>query len=547
MKRVLKIAIPAILLISSVAFTVRNERHFQIVKNLDIFATLFKEVNAFYVDEVNPNQLVEVGIRAMLKTLDPYTTYIPEDDIEDYLTLTTGEYGGIGAIVDKKSGVNTIVMPYKDSPADRAGLKIGDQILKINGIDLADKSSGSISQLLKGQSNSDIVLTIKRLNKDVTFDVDLKREKITISNVPYFGLVTENVGYIRLTDFTTKAGVEVGLALKKLSEDGATKIILDLRGNPGGLLEEAINVSNVFVPKGREIVSTKGKLESWTKRYQAPSNAVDVEIPMAVLIDNGSASASEIVAGVMQDYDRGVLIGRKTFGKGLVQQTRPLAYNSQLKVTTAKYYIPSGRCIQAIDYSHRNPDGSVGKIPDSLKTEFVTMNGRKVFDGGGVDPDVTTKKYKFASITYSLMRNDLIFDYATEYYYDHPEIGKADEFQLTDTEYQHFVDWIQEKDHSYTTVVEQRIESLIASAKDEKYYDDIKDKIAQLQQAAEDNKRADIKTFRKEIQTLLEQEIASRYYLQLGAIESTFKKDNDILTAVEVLNDDSRYNKLLGK
>ncbi|MBV6646596.1 MAG: PDZ domain-containing protein, partial [Cyclobacteriaceae bacterium] len=307
MKRVLKIAIPAILLISSVAFTVRNERHFQIVKNLDIFATLFKEVNAFYVDEVNPNQLVEVGIRAMLKTLDPYTTYIPEDDIEDYLTLTTGEYGGIGAIVDKKSGVNTIVMPYKDSPADRAGLKIGDQILKINGIDLADKSSGSISQLLKGQSNSDIVLTIKRLNKDVTFDVDLKREKITISNVPYFGLVTENVGYIRLTDFTTKAGVEVGLALKKLSEDGATKIILDLRGNPGGLLEEAINVSNVFVPKGREIVSTKGKLESWTKRYQAPSNAVDVEIPMAVLIDNGSASASEIVAGVMQDYDRGVL------------------------------------------------------------------------------------------------------------------------------------------------------------------------------------------------------------------------------------------------
>jgi len=445
-----------------------GDRTFEIVKNLDIFATLYKEVNSYYVDEINPSQLMRVGIESMLETLDPYTNYIPEDDIEDYRTMTTGEYGGIGAVVNKKKGISTVVMPYEGYPADKAGLKAGDQILKINGIELEGKSSDEISKLLKGQSDSEIKLTIKRLNKKELFDVALSRERITIKNVPYYGMVTEDVGYVKLTDFTTEAGAEVRKAVVELKEDGAKKIILDLRGNPGGLLEEAVNVSNVFVGKGREVVTTRGKLNNWTKTYNTLDAAADEEIPLAVLVSNGSASASEIVSGVMQDYDRGVLVGQRSYGKGLVQQTRPLAYNSQLKVTTAKYYIPSGRCIQAIDYSHRNPDGSVGKVADSLKSEFKTQSGRKVYDGGGVLPDIEVEEYDYAPITFALMADDLIFDYATEYYYAHPEIADAMEFTLSDAEYNAFKSWLSKKEVEYTTQVEHDIDGLIKSAKKEK-------------------------------------------------------------------------------
>lgn len=320
---------------------------------------------------------------------------------------------------------------------------------------------------------------------------------------------------------------------------------MDLRGNPGGLLDEAINVSNVFVPKGLEVVSTKGKLESWTKVYRTNSDAVDDEIPLAVLTDNGSASAAEIVAGVMQDYDRGVLVGRKTYGKGLVQQTRPLAYNSQLKVTTAKYYIPSGRCIQAIDYSSRNPDGSIGKIPDSLKTAFETQNGRVVYDGGGIDPDFVVDRRKFAPITFSLLKKDHLFNYATEYYYTHDRIDPASSFDLSDGEYSDFLNWLSGKDYDYTTEVEKTIEELIESAKKEKYYDDIKDQIYSLKEATLHNKESDLQTFKKEIKVLLEQEIASRYYLERGMIESTFQEDHDILKAIEILNDSASYEETL--
>lgn len=522
-----------------------NDRYFQIVKNLDIFATLFKEVNTYYVDEVNPNELIKVGIDAMLNSLDPYTDYIPEDDIEAYMTMTTGEYGGIGALVDNKDGINTVTMPYKNSPAFKAGLRIGDQILSINGVDLMGKDSDDISKLLKGASSSQIEMRIKRPFQEEEINVTVKREKITVDNVPYYGMVNETVGYIRLSDFTTKAGKEVGAAVKKLKNEGATKMILDLRGNPGGLLDEAIKVSNVFVEKGKDIVSTKGKLETWTKQYKSQMDAVDTEIPLAVLIDNGSASASEIVSGVMQDYDRGVLIGRRTFGKGLVQQTRPLAYNSQLKVTTAKYYIPSGRCIQAIDYSHRNPDGSVGKIPDSLKSEFKTLAGRAVFDGGGLEPDVEIDPQGYSPISYSLLQNDLIFHYATKYAFEHPQISDPISFSLTEQEYNSFVTWLEDKEYNYTTQVEKSVERLIASAKKEKYYADIEQQILDLKKATLHNKTSDLMNFKMEVKTILEQEIASRYYLQEGAIESTFQEDLDILTAVEVLQDTERYQSIL--
>lgn len=523
-----------------------NDRYFQIVKNLDIFATLFKEVNAYYVDEVNPNTLMQSGIEAMLENLDPYTTYIGEDDIEDYLTVTTGEYGGIGAVVDRKDGINTIVLPYEGYAAHRAGLKIGDQILKINGVELADKPSSQISKLLKGQSNSAIKLTVKRYKQEETFEVELKREKITVNNVPFSGMVNDNIAYIRLTDFTTKAGAEVAGALKELKSKGANKVILDLRGNPGGLLEEAINVSNVFVPRGVEVVSTKGKLDAWTKTYRSLNNPIDSEIAVAVLTDNGSASASEIVAGVIQDYDRGVLIGRRTFGKGLVQQTRPLAYNSQLKVTTAKYYIPSGRCIQAIDYSHRNPDGSVGKVPDSLKVEFKTKGGRLVYDGGGLDPDISVDRFNYAPITYSLLRKDHIFNFVTEFTHSKLEDAfDAKAYRLSDEDYNNFITWLKDRDYDYTTKVERTIDALVKTAKEEKYFNEIQTQIEELQNAALHNKEQDLMTFQSEIRILIEQEIAGRFQLQKGIIESTFEKDRDILAAVEVLNDQEKYQSLL--
>ena len=541
----------SVLVVSGVmllAFTIpTNDRSFEIIKNLDIFITAFKEVNSYYVDEINPNKLMRTGLDAMLSSLDPYTDYIPEDDIEDYRTITTGEYGGIGALVDKKDGVSTIVLPYEGYPASRAGLKAGDQILSINGIDIGEKSSDEISRLLKGQSKSEIVLQIKRFGLEEPFEVSLEREKITIDNVPYFGMVTEDIGYLKLTDFTTGAGQEVKNAVLDLKSDGAEKIILDLRGNPGGLLNEAINVSNVFVDKGKEVVTTKGKLSKDLRVYNTLNDATDTEIPLVVLTSRGSASASEIVSGVMQDYDRGVLIGQRTYGKGLVQQTRPLAYNSQLKVTTSKYYIPSGRCIQAIDYSHRNPDGSVGKIADSLKAEFKTSKGRPVYDGGGVSPDVVVDTYQYAPITYSLMRRDLIFNYATEYAFKHESIAPAKEFRISDEEYVEFANWLKGKDYDYTTQVEKDIDRLIATSKDEKYYEDIAEQIESLKKATLHNKEQDLQTFKREIKTLLEQEICSRYYLQDGIIESTFNRDADVKAAVDVLNDTTRYNAILLK
>jgi len=538
------ITISSLILTSAVSFS-NDDKYFQIAKNLDIFATLYKEVNAYYVDEVNPNTLIQKGINAMLNSLDPYTDYISEDNIEDYRTVTTGQYGGIGALVGKRNGVNYIIMPYEGYPAHKAGLNIGDEILAINGISVSDKNTEEISKLLKGQAKSSIELTIKRYNKEEPFKVELKREKITIDNVPYFGMVNSEIGYIKLSDFTTEAGKEVKKAVKELKKTGANKLILDLRGNPGGLLNEAINVSNIFIEKGNEIVSTKGKVTSWNKTYRALDEALDTEIPLAVLINRSSASASEIVGGVVQDYDRGILVGRKTFGKGLVQATRPLSYNSQLKVTTAKYYIPSGRCIQAIDYSNRNPDGSVGKIPDSLKAEFKTENGRIVYDGGGVDPDVEVDARNYAPVSNALVSKNLIFDFATEYFYNHPEEPDSRYFEIDNALYEEFKNWVQTKDFSYSTNVEKSVDELVSAAENEKYYQNIEDEIQVLKKEIQDSKNADLITFREEITRLLKREIVGRYHLQAGVIEASFLNDLDVMKAIEILNDTATYNDIL--
>ncbi len=549
MSRKIKFILPivAVFVVLTAAIKPPTDRYFEILKNLDIFATLFKEVNTHYVDEINPTTLMKSGIDEMLETLDPYTNYIGADEIETYRMMTTGEYSGIGAVVERKKGVSTIVMPYEGFAAHEAGLRAGDEIHAINGISLEGKSQEEVRFLMKGQSNSEIVLTIKRFGQDEMFDVPVKREKIAVDSVPYAGMVTDDIGYVRLTSFTQNVGRSIGIKVLDLMEQGADKIILDLRGNPGGLLHEAVNVSNVFVEKGRKIVTQKGKVRANDWTYNTLNDPVDPNIPVVVLTDNGSASASEIVSGVMQDYDRGVLIGRKTFGKGLVQIERPLSYDAVVKITTAKYYTPTGRCIQAIDYSNRNEDGSVGKIPDSLKSEFYTLNGRKVFDGGGIDPDVEVKKLAFAPITKSLVRDNHIFYYATEYFYKNEDLNpeKPNDLRLSDADYADFKKWLLGRDFNYDTRVERETQDLIEIAKEEKKYTQLKSYFDKLEMATKPNKESDLETFKEEIVMLLEQEIAGRYFYERGIIESTFGKDPDVQAAVTVLNDPEKYQSIL--
>jgi carboxyl-terminal processing protease len=528
------------------AFTKPGDRYFEIAKNIDIFASMFKEVNTYYVDEISPNAFMKRGIDGMLESLDPYTNYIPEDEIEDFRTMTTGQYGGIGAVIGKRNEKSIILMPYEGFPAHKGGLMVGDEITAIDGIVVDKKNTGDISKLLKGQSNTQVIVTIKRYGIEKPFEVKLIREKIKIDNVPYSGMVTNDVGYMKLTDFTSNASKEVKKALNDLKDKGAKHIILDLRDNPGGLLSEAINISNLFIPKDKEIVSTKGKIAEWNKIYNALNAAVDTDISLVVLTNNRSASASEIVAGVMQDYDRGVLIGQRSYGKGLVQATRPLSYNSQLKITTAKYYTPSGRCIQAIDYSHRNEDGSVGTFPDSLRKPFKTKNGRTVYDGAGITPDIEIERKVQAPITSSLVNKGLLFDYATLYASAHPKIKPAKEFKISDEEYADFLKWLVGKEYDYTTKVETTLEDLVTNSKKEKYYDAIKAQIETMKVQVSHNKEKDLITFSSEIKELLEEEIVSRFYLQKGIVEAGFDNDADVQAAVKIFKDQPGFNKILG-
>jgi carboxyl-terminal processing protease len=522
-----------------------NERYFEIAKNLDIFATLFKEVNTYYVDEITPAKLVKTGIDAMLKSLDPYTNYIPEDDIEDFRTLTTGQYGGIGAVVVKRNGKTVVQSAYEGYPAQKAGLLPGDEILDINGVIVDKKSNSDISKLLKGQANSMVKLMVTRYGQDKPVEINITRDKIQVENVPYVGMISGDVGYFQLGGFTVDAGKEVRAAVAKLKEQGAKKIVFDIRDNPGGLLNEAVNISNLFIDKGLDVVSTKGKVTEWNKTYKALDAPLDTQIPIAIITSNRSASASEIVSGVLQDYDRAVLVGERTFGKGLVQATRPLSYNSQLKVTTAKYYIPSGRCIQEIDYSHRAEDGTLGKFPDSLRTAFKTTAGRTVYDGGGVAPDIEVAEREIADITRILLQKSYLFDYATRYRSEHPTIPTAREFHLADTEYQKFVSYLQGKNISYSTDAEKSLTDLSKKMKEEKHYDDVKAELEAVRRKMTVNKANDLQRFKPEIKELLEQEIVSRYYFEKGRTEAGFDDDPNIIAAVAVLNEPNRYAALL--
>ena len=532
--------------IGFIAAQTPNEKYFDIARNLDIFATLVKEVNSYYVDDINPGKMIKTGIDAMLNTLDPYTNYIPEDEIENYRTMTTGMYGGIGAVIGRRKDRNLILLPYKGFPAEKAGLKIGDEILEIDGFDVRKKNTNDISKLLKGQAGTKVKLLVLKLGKDKAETIEFTRERIKIENVPYSGMLDKETGYLQLTEFTADAGKEVKKAIEDLKSKGATQLIFDLRDNPGGLLNEAVNISNLFIPKDKLVVSTRGKVAEWVKEYKALNSPFDTEIPVAVLISSRSASASEIVSGVLQDYDRGVLVGQKSYGKGLVQTTRPLSYNSQLKVTTAKYYIPSGRCIQAIDYANRGSDGTAKKVADSLRIAFKTTNGRLVYDGGGVSPDIEVKREAQASITASLIAKDLIFDFASKYYLSHLSgIGPARDFRLSDTEYAEFTNWLKDKEYDYTTKVETSIRELTTAAQKEKYYEEIKDQLEGLKSRMAHNKENDLQKHKDEIREAIEQEIVSRFYFDKGVKEASFDDDPEVQEALKILKDKARYQKLL--
>lgn len=522
------------------------DEYFELSKNLDIFSSVYREVNMYYVDPTDPGKLMKKGIDSMLETLDPYTNYIPESDIEDFRFLTTGQYGGIGALI-KQKGDNVIISdPYEGYPAQKAGLLAGDLILEIDGKAVNNKKTDDISRLLKGSPKTQVHLLIQREGESAPFEKTITREEIKVKSVPYYGMVSDDIAYIRLNSFTENSGRDVGAALKELKSKHQLKgLVFDLRNNPGGLLNEAVNVSNLFVERGQDIVSTKGRLKDLDRTYKALNEAVDPGIALAVLVNSGSASASEIVSGSLQDLDRAVIVGQRTFGKGLVQTTRPLSYNTQLKITTAKYYVPSGRCIQALDYSHRNEDGSVGKVPDSLLTEFSTRAGRKVFDGGGILPDVSMDATKLSNISVSLLNKNLIFDYATRYRRAHPEIASVNDFVLTDADFNDFANFLSDKDYDYTTRSEKAMEDLKKNSEDEKYYTDIQREYEALKLKLAHNKQADVEKNKNEILQLLEEEIISRYYYQSGRIETALQHDAELKKAMEIIHDQSVYSSIL--
>ncbi|MFM2285382.1 MAG: hypothetical protein RLZZ543_879, partial [Bacteroidota bacterium] len=517
-----------IAIVSFVSLSFKDD-YFEISKNLDIFATLFREVNLYYVDEVQPGQLMKTGIDAMLESLDPYTNYIPEDDIEDARFMTTGQYGGIGALIRTKEEHIVIAEPYEDSPAAKADLRAGDVILEIEGKSTKGKTTSDIVKVLKGQPNTPVKLLIKRDGEEKSIEKTIMREEIKVDNVPYYGMVDDKIGYIKLTGFTQDAGREVKDALVKLKENPALEgVVLDLRGNPGGLLREAINIVNIFVEKNIDIVSTKGKVKEWDKTYKSLNAPVDLTIPLAVLVNRSSASASEIVSGSIQDLDRGVIVGQRSFGKGLVQTTRPLSYNTQMKITTSKYYIPSGRCIQAKDYSHRNEDGSVGTVPDSMIKQFSTRAGRKVYDGGGVIPDVSLSTKEYTPISRSVVSNNLIFDFATIYRSKHPELASARDFKVTPEIFTEFSNFLSTKEYSYKTESEELLEEWQKVAEREKYFEAAKAEFEQLKQKIDHDKKADIEKSKDQLSELLADEITSRYFYQRGRIESSFSYDTEL-------------------
>ncbi|MFM2428274.1 MAG: hypothetical protein RL012_158 [Bacteroidota bacterium] len=520
-----------------------QDKYVKLGKNLEIFADVLKELNAYYVDEIDLDTVVKTGLDAMLYSLDPYTTFLPEEDLESLKTFTTGEYGGIGAVIGRRKEKIIVIMLYKDCPAHKGGLRVGDEISQVNGEDMTDSPIEHVSGLLKGMPSTSVQLSVVRnaVEKPLTFT--LTREKIMLKNVPYHGQIKKGIGYIRLAGFTTHAADEVQAALESLRESGIQKLILDLRGNPGGILEEAVKVVNLFIEQGLAVVTTKGKITSLAKTYTTAQRAYDTTMPIIVLVDQKSASASEIVAGVIQDYDRGVLIGKNTFGKGLVQTTRPLSYNTQLKLTISKYCIPSGRSIQKIDHGRQRQKNIAGQAINMPQEVFTTRAGRKVDDGNGIAPDLEVDRLSLAPIVVSLIEQGLIFDYATLFQAKNDRIVPSKDFVLSAIQYREFVTWLEGKDWAYT--IEPSIDQLLKQAQDESYTAGIKEKIVLLKTQIQHHKEEDLQKFEESIKLILQEEIISRYYCQEGAIEAMLDHDQSIQKACALFQDMRQYHSLL--
>jgi carboxyl-terminal processing protease len=521
----------------------KAEDYFEISKNLDIFAEVYKEVNTTYVDEVQPGELIRAAIDGMLKSLDPYTNFYSEAQAEDYRYQTTGTYAGIGSTIRTIGDYVYIDSPVDDFPAFKAGLLPGDKILAVDGVDMKGKTASDVTDYLKGKAGTTFSIKIARLGEgDLTKSIT--RETIKIKNVPYYGIIEDNIGYMQLTRFTPDAGKEVRDAVIALKAEGATSLVLDLRNNGGGLLHEAINIVNVFVPRGETIVITKGKFQEDNRTYKTLNSPVDTEIPLVVLINDGSASASEIVSGSLQDLDRAVLIGQNSFGKGLVQTTKRLTYNTSMKITTAKYYIPSGRLIQRLDYGNK-VNGKAVAVADSIKKEFKTKNGRNVIDGEGIQPDLNIEEYKYSKLAISLIRNDLIFQFANEYRSKNPQISGPKIYDVSNETFEDFKSFLKDKEYEYTTNTEKNLDKLIDQAKEDKYYELLKGELTSLKTALESTKKADLDNNNQELKELLEYEIVRRYYFEKGKVEVGFDDDLEWAKTKSIFSNTTEYNGLL--
>ena len=547
MKKIVTLILTLTLSVSLLAQEKQN--NFEIAKSLDIYNSLLRELNLNYVDEINPGEHNETAIKAMLDGLDPYTVFIPESDIENARFMTTGEYGGIGALIQYDGEFTRISEPYYGWPAQKAGLVAGDIILEVNGVDCKKKNTQQVSELLKGQPGTEVTLKVKRYGAEKPLEIKLKREKVKIDNIPYYKVFDNGVAYLSLSGFTRDAARELKDKFVEMKNNNELKgFILDLRGNGGGLMNEAVDIVNLFIPKGKPVVSMRGKSAASNHAYPTTNESVDLEIPLAVLVDGNSASASEIVAGAIQDYDRGVIIGERTFGKGLVQNILPLSYNTQLKVTVAHYYIPSGRCIQEIDYSHKK-DTTQTKT-DSLGKAFQTIGGRTVYEGHGITPDVKVIRNPYATVTAYLYARNLIFDYANKFHSEHKTIDSADVFQIDEATYQDFMQFVKDKNFNYTTESEKAIEKLKKTAKEEGYLDKIQPQIDLLEKNLAAEKANDMVSNRKDIEDLLHSEIVSRYYFQKGRIIASLRDDPDLERAFEILlntNGKDEYHTILSK
>lgn len=528
----------------------QTDKYFEISKNLEIYSNVFKELNQYYVDPIEPGKMVKTGVDAMLNNLDPYTNLITEADAEDYELQTTGKYSGIGVSTRIKDGEIVIAELYENGPVAKAGIKPGDIVVSIDGQKVKDKDADNVGMLMRGAPGTTMKLVVRNPITQKEEAKTITREEIKLSSVPYASLVGDqnNIAYVNLTQFTPNCARDVRNALDSLkkAQPALKGVVLDLRSNPGGLLDEAVNVCNLFIDKGQLVVSTKGKNKEWEKQFKTSGTPWDLEIPLAILVNHGSASASEIVAGTTQDLDRGVIVGTRSFGKGLVQNVRPLGYNTRLKITTAKYYTPSGRCIQALDYSHRNDDGSVSSVPDSLKKSFKTRIGRTVYDGGGVEPDVKMDDVALSPLAISLLTNNFIFDYATQYYYNHPTIAQPADFVFSENDFAAFEKWLSNKDYSYKSESEQLLAGLKETAEKEKYFDNVKNEYNALAAKLSHDKKQDLIKNKKEVITLLANEIVSRYYFQRGRVINKMKNDDkELQKALQLLSDTKNYKSLL--